>query len=39
MLQGLRKAIVRGDYKPGQSLPGIRELSAGLILGSDWKRG
>jgi len=27
MLQGLKNAIVRGVYKPGDSLPGIHELS------------
>ncbi len=28
MLQGLKNAIVRGVYKPGDSLPGIHELAA-----------
>lgn len=28
MFQGLRKAIIKGDYKPGQTLPGIHELAA-----------
>ena len=27
MFQGLRKAIIKGDYKPGQTLPGIHELA------------
>lgn len=27
MLQGLKKAIVKGFYKPGQTLPGIREMA------------
>lgn len=32
MFQGLKKAIIKGDYKPGQTLPGIHELavSAGV---------
>jgi len=28
MFQGLKKAIVRGVYKPGQTLPGIHEMAA-----------
>ena len=28
MFQGLKKAIIKGDYKPGQTLPGIHELAA-----------
>ena len=28
MFQGLRKAIIKGSYKPGQFLPGIHELAA-----------
>ena len=27
MFQGLKKAIIKGDYKPGQTLPGIHELA------------
>ena len=28
MFQGLKKAIIKGAYKPGQTLPGIHELAA-----------